>query len=258
MQHLGVQVQQTGPPLKLLEAQAHRGFAHVDEKSLEDLLVHCDRALPDCDADDLHRRTDLILAAIAAIKPDMTDVEAAACVARCFVEENPDCYAELLVDAEALSDVVNAGEAKKVAEFVAATSQMQAQKEVVMDTRDRRLHKHFKKSAAPKYSAMQRKVPRWLPPRDESSSSSVTAWIVKHAPSSANVICDDYNGRWRVISQNLDWRSISWTKRGYRKAAFEVLHQAWLYHKDFTGQGAPYDIASLEQEWVTAEPSMQR
>ena len=74
--------------------------------------------------------------------------------------------------------------------------------------------------------------------------------IEKHAPSSVKIECDDYNGRWRVISANLDWRSISWIKRGYKKAAFEVLSQAWAYHQDYTGVGPPYDVAALEAEWV--------
>ena len=65
-----------------------------------------------------------------------------------------------------------------------------------------------------------------------------------------NIECDDYNGRWRVISANLDWRSISWIKQGCNMAAFEVLSQAWEYHKDYTSRGAPYDVAELEKSWA--------
>ena len=43
-------------------------------------------------------------------------------------------------------------------------------------------------------------------------------------------------------------------KRGYKKAAFEVLSQAWAYHQDYTGVAPPplppYDVAALEAEWV--------
>ena len=89
-----------------------------------------------------------------------------------------------------------------------------------------------------------------MPNNDEINTAAVSKWIEKHAPPSVKIECDDYNGRWRVISANLDWRSISWTKRGYKKAAFEVLCQAWAYHQDYTGVGPPYDVAALEAEWV--------
>ncbi len=241
---------QTGAPREVPVAQADRGFAHVDEKCMEELLITRGKELPEGDEEETHRKTDLALACIAATKPDITDTQAAACIARAFVEENPDCYATLEVDVEALSDVVNAGEAKKVAEYAAAVLAVQAKKDLVFGTRDRCLHKYFKRSAAPKYSAAQKRPPRWLPTRDESSTAAITAWIEKHAPSSTKIDCDDYNGRWRVISANLDWRPISWTKRGYRKAAFEVLSQAWQYHKDYTSQDATYDVAAIENEWA--------
>ena len=144
----------------------------------------------------------------------------------------------------------NAGEAQKIAEFVANLSRVKAKNDLVFSTRDRGLHKCFKKSPAPKLSAAQKRPPRWLPKHDESNTAAVSQWIEKHAPPSVKIECDDYNGRWRVISANLDWRSISWTKRGYKKAAFEVLSQAWAYHQDYTGVGPPYDVAALEAEWV--------
>ena len=89
---LGVACVQEGEPRPLLEAQAERGFAHVPEKSLEDLLMMKGKKVPDGDEDDIDRRTDLSMACIAAIKPDCTDIEAAAYVAKAFVAENPDVY----------------------------------------------------------------------------------------------------------------------------------------------------------------------
>ena len=133
----------------------------------------------------------------------------------------------------------NAGEAQKIAEFVAELIRVKAKKDLVFSTLDRQLHKYFKKPPALNLSAAQKRPPRWLPKHDESNSAAVSQWIDKHAPSSVKIECDDYNGRWRVISANLDWRSISWTKRGYKKAAFEVLSQAWAYHQDYTGVGPP-------------------
>ncbi len=41
-----------------LVAQAERGFAHVPEKALEDLLVSKGKAVPECDEDDVDRKMD--------------------------------------------------------------------------------------------------------------------------------------------------------------------------------------------------------
>ena len=89
---LGVACVQEGEPRPLLEAQAERGFAHVPEKALEDLLMMKGMKVPDGDEDDIDRRTDLSMACIAAVKPDCTDIEAASYVAKAFVAENPDVY----------------------------------------------------------------------------------------------------------------------------------------------------------------------
>lgn len=248
--NLGVQSFQTGAPREVLDAQVQRGFAFVEEKCMEELLTSRGKAIPEGDEEDNSWKTELTMACLAAINPDMTDTEAAACIARGFVEEHPDCYATLQVEEEQLKDVCNAGEAQKIAEFVAGLAKVKAKKDVVFSTRDRGLHKYFKKSPAPKLSAAHKRPPRWLPKSDESNTAAVSQWIEKHAPPSVKIECDDYNGRWRVISANLDWRSISWTKRGYKKAAFEVLSQAWAYHKDYTSVGPPYDVAALEAEWV--------
>ena len=50
---LGVRCYQEGPPLSLLEAQAERGFAHVSEKVLEDLLRSKGKAVPPCEDDEI-------------------------------------------------------------------------------------------------------------------------------------------------------------------------------------------------------------
>ena len=252
--HLGVQVHQSGAARNVLVAQADLGFAFVSEKCLEDVLALKGKPLPICENESLHRRTDLTLACIAAVKPETTDVEAAACIARAFVAENPDCYADLAVDADTLSEVLNAGEAKVVNEYALGLKKLQAEKEVVLQTRQERLHTHFKKSAPPKYSAAEKKLPRWLPKKDEGNTEAITQWLWNHMPSSVTVLCDDYNGRWRVISANLQWRSISWTKRGYEKAAMEVVHQAWEYHYDYCGSRAPFDLDALAKRWKDDAP----
>ena len=48
---------------------------------------------------------------------------------------------------------------------------------------------------------------------------------------------------------NLDWKSISWTSRGYESAACEVLVQAWEYFNDETGFDAPFDLEHLRRRY---------
>ena len=102
-------------------------------------------------------------------------------------------------------------------------------------------------------SQQQRKCPRWLPTKSE-AAKVVTTWLEKHLPPTIKLVCDDYNGRWRVISEaELIWRSVSWTKRGYAKAASLVLHTAWTFHFDATGEQPEFDIDELEKDFAEAE-----
>ena len=252
VEHLGVGLVQDGDRRPVLVAQADLGYAHVAEKCMEDLLMAKGKVPPAC-TEDLHRKTELALACIAATKPDMTDLEASASIARAFVAENPDCYADLAVSSDALCEVLNAGEAKAAVEYANSVQKVKATKELVLKTREERIHHHFKKSAPVKYAASERKLPRWLPKRDEQNTAAITQWICSYLPSTVTVQCDDYNGRWRVISANLEWRSISWTKRGFEKAAMEVIHQAWTYHYDFSGLRAPFDLQELSKRWQEDE-----
>ena len=83
----------------------------------------------------------LTLAWIAAIKPAMTADVVSQKVNQAFLAEHPDCYATLHVDEDILSDVVDKGEAKTVAEYTAQVQKSKAQKALVMQTRDKYLGK---------------------------------------------------------------------------------------------------------------------
>ena len=194
--------------------------AQTREKALEDLLLMKGKKVPDGDEDDIDRRTDLQMACIAAIKPDCTDVEAAAYVEKAFIIEHPDVNLDPLVSEQALSDVLNAGEAKKAAEYALAVKMAMAQKKLVRHTRKTNLHKYFKKSKAPTYSEKQKQPPRWLSKKQEENTAAISQWIDEHKGPSTTIQCDDYNGRWRVIAANLQWRSISWTKRSFETISF--------------------------------------
>ena len=86
-------------------------------------------------------RTDLSMACIAAIKPDCTDIEAAAYVAKAFDADNSNVHLDPLVSEQALSDVFNAGEAKEAAEYELAVKTTKAKKKLVVHTRNTNLHK---------------------------------------------------------------------------------------------------------------------
>ena len=242
-----------GPEKALLVAQAERGFAHVPEGSLEVLLRSKGKAVPEADADGVHRKTDLVPACIAAVKPEATDTEASECVSRGFLLENPDCYSELHVAPEMLAEVLVAGEAQKVAEYAAQVAEQHAKKDYSVSTREARMVRYFKPSDAPKYTALQKRGPRWLPEKDKQNTAAITKWIEKFSPPGVDVQCDDYNGRWRVICGGLHkWKSISWTKRGYERAACESIHQAWVYAKEFSGAAPPFSLEDLAARWKDA------
>ena len=58
--------------------------------------------------------------------------------------------------------------------------------------------------------------------------------------------CDELQrGVGGVISPSLEWKSISWTKRGFQNAALEVIYIAWEFHTHATGLESPFDIKEL-------------
>ena len=239
----------------MLEAQAERGFAHVSESACELYLGHENKELPSNCEGNVGRKTALVARCIAAITPGLTDEEATQRINRGYLEENPNCYDDVLVDADHLCEVVEKSEAKVVTERAAKARLTKASRVLVCEARQKVVAQHFKRAAAPKYTAAQKKTPRWLPPRDERNTERITEWIDKHIPAPIVVVCDDYNGRWRVISENLAWKSISWTKRGYEAAALEVVHQAWQYHEEDRGVACPFDLGELRKRFSDAAAS---
>jgi hypothetical protein len=248
-----VRIRVAAAPKPVLEEQADLGFAFVSESACESLLKMKGKELPEGSEDEVHRKTTLALACLAAIKPHLDTQEAAKAVSKAFVAENPDCYASLHVDEDALCDVLNKGEAKKITEYNVEVQKTRAAKALAMQTREMYVERYFKKAPAPKYTTVMKKQPRWLPSQDTAATSVITAWIEKHLPQGVEVQCDDYNGRWRVISPLMEWKSISWTKRGYEKAALEVIHQAWEYGYDWNGLSAPFNMEELANRFCGPE-----
>lgn len=242
----GVSQSFTGKEKSILEAQVEFGFAHVTERLLELLLIHLGKDIPDEEADeDCDRKVHLASCTIAALKPDLDSGQVARYINTAYVLENPDCYDDLYVDNEVLRDLTTPGDAKKLQEMRENVKTKHLQKKVVISTREKNLPRLFKKPVPPKYDAAKKKGPqRWLPKKNP-HSKEVTAWLEKYVPSSVTLMEDDYNGRWRVISPDLQWRSISWTKRGWQEAAYEVLRQSWKYAKEVLEEECPFDLEAL-------------
>ena len=245
---------QSGKAMSVLQAQSRRGFAFVDDTTCERLLKLKHKPLPDIDEED-DRKAELAMACMAAINPHMTDVEAADAIHCGFLLENPDDHSAIHVDEDALEDVLNAGEKAKLKEGEARTHKIQSKKALIWATRTKKLPAYFKKAPAPKVSAAMKKPVRWLPKRDETNSKTATDWLESRRPSTVRILCDDYNGRWRVIASNGDWKSISWTKRGFEVAANEALLQAWTYEFDATGRDAPFDLSDVKKTVAPAAAS---
>ena len=74
-------------------------------------------------------------------------MQAAGCINAAFIAESPHVYSDVYVDSDALGDVVTATEAEALAEYAARIQSTHARKELVLEARDKILHKYFVKSA---------------------------------------------------------------------------------------------------------------
>ena len=203
------------------------------------------------DKDENHRKTELAMACIAAIKPAWTSEEASEALAKAFLAEHPDIYEHIHVPADCLTDVVDKGEVQKVMEWEQEKQKEQMKKQFVLQTREQKMHEYFKIAKSWKCGGKPvKKAPYWLPDKNEITSAAVTQWIQKHAPPSVAITCDDYNGRWRIVSSILTAKSVSWTKRGFQKPAFEALHVAWTFEHDCSGMKIPYNMDELASKFA--------
>ena len=239
-----------GPERELETACAETGFANVGEEALVEVLSRKGKPIPEPLGEDVHRRTDLILAAMSAVKPEWTDLEANAAVFRGFLLENPDTYADLHVDPDMLGEVLTAGERQGVHKYALSLAEARAKKDLVLNTRKTRVLKYFKKSKPKKPTVTEKAGPKWVAPNGGDKPAKVTRWIQKYLPSSARIHCDLIAARWRVIHTEAHlMKSVAWTKRGFEKAALEVISWAWEFHSDVCGEQPPFDAKELQKRW---------
>ena len=247
--HFGVE-----PERAILKGAANRGFAFVSEASCEALLLdmHHDVPVPDGDAPD--RKTELAFACMKAIEPDWTDVQALHALNRAFLLENPDTYSDLRTHTKHVEEVVTNVERQKVQDYHSALSQIRATKKAMRQTRKSRVHEYFKKSkmVTDYEKAPKQPIPRWLPAKNP-RTKAVTTFIQSHMPTDVKLVEDEYNGRWRVIAPDNQWKSIFWTKRGYKEASALTLSKAWEFQEDHCGIGPAWSMDLLMASFVEAE-----
>jgi hypothetical protein len=244
-----VEVVWDGTTQSIEVAQSQRGFGMIEEDVMETYLSESGKAAPVPKDPTIDRTTDLQMACIACAEPAITDSCVAQRLNRAFMMAHADHYADLHVDPATLADVVTPSEAKEIASYAARSQQVVATKELMQHTRKTHTAAYkFKKAARKIYNADDKKQPRWLPIKTP-TAGKVVKWIEKFTPSTIVIDTDDYNGRWRVISSDLSWKSISWTKRGWETAACETLYWAWKLHSDEFGEESPFDLSEFQQRF---------
>ena len=248
----GVQHRATGSPMSIEKAQASRGFAHVEESGLEALLVSRGCGVPPEDAGGADRKVELTLACLKDLEPTWTHVDATRALNTCFLIEHPDACEHVPVDPDMLSEVVTSSEAKKVQELVLDHELLKAKRVVKQESTKARMPYYFKVAASSQKGKGKGKgkppaALRWLPgPNPKTKDADL--FVQKHCPESVHIFCDEYNGRWQVVSSEGAKKSVSWTKRGFGLAASETLDHAWSFHKDTTGADPPFSLEELRRE----------
>ena len=60
------------------------------------------------------------------------------------------------------------------------------------------------------------------------------------------IVTDSFNGRWRVIApSNIEWVSVSWTRRGYLRAAQLAIWHACTFEERYYANVCPFDLKAF-------------
>lgn len=211
---------------------------------LGDRLAAC----PKLTGDDVGRRMELALACMRCVKPNLAAEEASKALHRAFLLEHPENRTSLPVPIDVLQSVTTPTEARKMGEYEDTLKRKAAEQVLHTAQRRTRVEAYFKPAAKARASASAARkraaAPRWLP-KANPRSSEVTKWLERHGPDHVSFVCDDYNGRWRVISEAGVWKSVSWTKRGFEVGAAVALGHAWRFEEEYTGAVPPFDLETL-------------
>jgi hypothetical protein len=187
---------------------------------------------------------ELSLMAMKAIQPDMSVVNVSKALNFAFNMEHPEADKQLNVPADLISDLCRPADAKDVKAYAQEVKAAKVKRATFLSKRSAHVSKYFASDAV--QAKKPSKAPRWLPPHNP-QATQVDVWIRENMPPDDVVVLalDQYNGRWRVINSDFQWRSISYTQRGFQSAAALVLHQAWTYFFEITGVSAPFPLPDL-------------
>jgi hypothetical protein len=231
-----------------LEENAERGMAFIDEHSCVDLLREFGVEPPSEDPKGGDRKMELALSCLKCIRPEWTEVEATKALNKGFILEHPDCYDDIVVPDDILEDVLNNADGRKARAMSASHELLKGTRKEKASIRARLVPKYYgktKSAASLKTKPLKGKAPRFFP-KAKAQTKDATKWLKEHMPESVRLAVDDRQGRWYVVfKDDVRPRSISWTKRGYAMACSEVLHTAWVYHVEDTGEYPPFDIEEL-------------
>ena len=231
----------------ILDFLCERGFGCIEEDTLQSVCVEILKCpLPgEADADG-DMKTELALTIMHEMHPEWTDTQAHRALHIGYLLENPEENLEPQVPEEVVVELVQKTEEQKIRAYFKKAQSSKCDRKSVLDSRRKRVARFFKKKEkAPKGP---KTTPRWKPSTNPKASSG-TAFIQKNLPPTCVAVQDDYNGRWRIIADTGEWKSVSWTKRGLVEAAGLALYWAWTFHALITGQEATFDIDELQKEF---------
>jgi len=245
---IGCRFLQAGDQQDVMVGHTIRGFALLGEKVLEFVLARAGQPVPVQDDENVDRKVDLQMACIAAQEPGIDEATATGYLHTGFLAEHQNCYDNLIVPPHMLQEVVSATEAKAVADYDAALSQVKLMKKHHQATRNARSKKYFKKTVAPKFKAALSHYPKWVAAKNP-KLTEVADWIHNHVPPVIKVYTDEIAGRFRVVGPDLNIKSVAWTKRGFKAAAMETIHSAWEFYTDHTSHECPFSVDALRKEF---------
>ena len=193
-------------------------------------------------------RDELVLRLIKKIIPDTSYQAAYAALHKAYLVECPEAEYALDIDPDLLLEVISLPEVKEVKTYMSEIKVASKQYNEVMSNRRGHIPRHFRREmpmAKGKAKAKAApKAPHWRPPAHPKAADA-TIFIKKHAPAGGDVVCDEYNGRWRCFYTGRRAKSVSWTKRGLKEAAGVVLHQLWTWSKETTDVGPSFPVEDL-------------
>lgn len=253
---LGITMRVTGKPMKLLDWQCQRGWAHVPEFALRKLHETLGIEQPSsnsvvhgCAIEDA-----LTASLIVHYKKGCTDQEIASILAsRQWAESQSQLLDGADIDPVAMEDCLLPSDRREFCDAIDGASKAKHRIEKRADRSLSLVHKvclAVKKAPKPHDSVVsklvkslhKKKGARWWNHMDGSLQD-----ITSLKPDKVSVVCDQVNGRFLFHHSAMptERKSISWTRRGQRLAMIESLKVMWGWEADVSGMICPLPLAEM-------------